>query len=225
MWIPQEFQRPLDTYSDVNSLELHLLRLVFWCRYLDPDYRRPLILHELLGFHADIICLQEMDEKAFTEYFLPQLQQAGRATPLSCHACYHSCPHCTAQMLSINWQGNARGSLCRERTHNSLLMVHLYFWQPSILLPKAVAFCFLFCVCMSSNHLPCTPSHAQPQGLSARLSSPTIGVTAAVLSQMFARAAVASKPLIMQALMGTTQTKPALQGKGKPPCFEPAASS
>ena len=47
-------------------------------RYLDPDYRRPLILLELLGFHADIICLQEMDEKAFAEYFLPQMQQAGR---------------------------------------------------------------------------------------------------------------------------------------------------
>lgn len=47
------------------------------CRFLDPQYRRPLILRELLGFHADIICLQEVDEKAFAEYFLPQLQQAG----------------------------------------------------------------------------------------------------------------------------------------------------
>lgn len=47
------------------------------CRYLDPQYRRPLILQELLGFHADIICLQEVDEKAFAEFFLPQLQQAG----------------------------------------------------------------------------------------------------------------------------------------------------
>ena len=47
------------------------------CRFLEPQYRRPLILQELLGFHADIICLQEVDEKAFAEYFLPQLQQAG----------------------------------------------------------------------------------------------------------------------------------------------------
>ena len=47
------------------------------CRFLDPDYRRPLILQELLGFNADIICLQEVDEKAFAEYFQPQLQQAG----------------------------------------------------------------------------------------------------------------------------------------------------
>lgn len=27
-------------------------------RYLDPDYRRPLVLSELLGFKADIMCLQ-----------------------------------------------------------------------------------------------------------------------------------------------------------------------
>ena len=47
------------------------------CRFLEPQYRRPLILQELLGFHADVICLQEVDEKAFAEYFLPQLQQAG----------------------------------------------------------------------------------------------------------------------------------------------------
>lgn len=47
------------------------------CRFLEPQYRRPLILQELLGFHADIICLQEVDEKAFAEYFLPQMQQAG----------------------------------------------------------------------------------------------------------------------------------------------------
>lgn len=48
-------------------------------RFLEPNYRRPLILAELLGFHADIICLQEVDEKAFTIYFLPQLQLAGIA--------------------------------------------------------------------------------------------------------------------------------------------------
>ena len=69
-----------------------------FCRFLDPQYRRPLILRELLGFHADIICLQEVDEKAFSDYFLPQLQQAGtfsckRPTansaffPCRCQAC------------------------------------------------------------------------------------------------------------------------------------------
>ena len=68
-------------------------------RFLDADYRRPLILQELLGFNADIICLQEVDEKAFAEYFHPQLQQAGAlagTSPASTgitwvlpHACTH----------------------------------------------------------------------------------------------------------------------------------------
>ena len=66
------------------------------CRFLDPQYRRPLILQELLGFHADIICLQEVDEKAFAEYFLPQLQQAGtNEHPRAPHACSPQL-HCLA---------------------------------------------------------------------------------------------------------------------------------
>ncbi|KAL0032363.1 hypothetical protein WJX79_007177 [Trebouxia sp. C0005] len=66
--------------ADQYASREHAQKVLFgYCpkRYLDPDYRRPLILLELLGFHADIICLQEMDEKAFAEYFLPQMQQAG----------------------------------------------------------------------------------------------------------------------------------------------------
>ncbi|DBA96565.1 TPA: hypothetical protein ACH3X1_015434 [Trebouxia sp. C0004] len=66
--------------ADQYASREHAQKVLFgYCpkRYLDPDYRRPLILLELLGFHADIICLQEMDEKAFAECFLPQMQQAG----------------------------------------------------------------------------------------------------------------------------------------------------
>lgn len=64
------------------------------CRFLNADYRRPLILQELLGFHADIICLQEVDEKAFAEYFHPQLQQAGTLMAPSQHATHKTqcCP-------------------------------------------------------------------------------------------------------------------------------------
>ena len=32
---------------------------------------------ELLGFNADIICLQEVDEKAYAAYFGPLLRHAG----------------------------------------------------------------------------------------------------------------------------------------------------
>jgi 2',5'-phosphodiesterase len=44
-----------------------------------PEYRRPLIAQELLGFHADVLCLQEVDEKAFATYFAPLLRHAGAA--------------------------------------------------------------------------------------------------------------------------------------------------
>jgi hypothetical protein len=46
-------------------------------RYMDPMYRRTLVLQEVLGYHADIICLQEVDEKAFQHYLLPHLNFAG----------------------------------------------------------------------------------------------------------------------------------------------------
>jgi mRNA deadenylase 3'-5' endonuclease subunit Ccr4 len=49
-----------------------------FCRFLSPQYRRPLIAQEVLGYNADIICLQEVDEKAFTTYFQPVMSNAGR---------------------------------------------------------------------------------------------------------------------------------------------------
>ncbi|PSC75583.1 2, 5 -phosphodiesterase 12 [Micractinium conductrix] len=46
-------------------------------QFLKPEYRWPLVLNELLGFNADLICLQEVDEKAFTAYLAPQLAAEG----------------------------------------------------------------------------------------------------------------------------------------------------
>jgi 2',5'-phosphodiesterase len=46
-------------------------------QYLDPAYRRPLVLAELLGFNADVVCLQEVDEKMFSACLTPQLAQEG----------------------------------------------------------------------------------------------------------------------------------------------------
>jgi 2',5'-phosphodiesterase len=45
---------------------------------LDPDYRIQLILEELRGYQADIMCLQEVDDKAFHEFLLPHLRLLGR---------------------------------------------------------------------------------------------------------------------------------------------------
>ena len=47
------------------------------CRFMEASYRRSLIAQEVLGYNADIVCLQEVDEKAFFTYFLPVMQHAG----------------------------------------------------------------------------------------------------------------------------------------------------
>ena len=52
-------------------------------RWLAPGYRRPLIVQELLGYNADVICLQEVDESAFRVCLKPHLEAAGAL----CHAC------------------------------------------------------------------------------------------------------------------------------------------
>jgi hypothetical protein len=46
-------------------------------RFLAPEYRRPLVAQEVLGYHADLVCLQEVDEKAFHNYFAPLMRHAG----------------------------------------------------------------------------------------------------------------------------------------------------
>ena len=71
------------------------------CRWMASDYRRPLLLEEILGYNADILCLQEVDEKAFRVFFGPQFWHAGGSCAGA--ACQHCCtaqskalPHSTA---------------------------------------------------------------------------------------------------------------------------------
>ncbi|CAB9511147.1 transcription complex subunit 6-like [Seminavis robusta] len=44
---------------------------------LDKARRMPLILHELLSYQADILCLQEVDENIWKRLFRPTLEQMG----------------------------------------------------------------------------------------------------------------------------------------------------
>ncbi len=44
---------------------------------LDPLYRRPLVLQEILQYNADVICLQEVDDKMFTLCLQPAMNIAG----------------------------------------------------------------------------------------------------------------------------------------------------
>ena len=50
---------------------------------LDQDYRRCLIARELLGYHGDIVCLQEVGAKCFSQFLCPALHQWGY------QACFH----------------------------------------------------------------------------------------------------------------------------------------
>lgn len=44
---------------------------------LNIDYRKQLLMKELLGYNADIICLQEVDRKIFQHWLSPFLDNAG----------------------------------------------------------------------------------------------------------------------------------------------------
>ena len=44
---------------------------------LDIEYRQCLVVRELLGYHADVMCLQEVGEKSYTRFLLPALQDEG----------------------------------------------------------------------------------------------------------------------------------------------------
>lgn len=53
--------------------------------YLDPEYRKQLVVSEVVRYNADVICLQEVDEKAFTEHFLPHFSTYGeRGSGMRC---------------------------------------------------------------------------------------------------------------------------------------------
>jgi len=44
---------------------------------LSWSYRRQNLLRELLGYNADVLCLQEIQSNHFEDFFLPELQRAG----------------------------------------------------------------------------------------------------------------------------------------------------
>lgn len=44
---------------------------------LHRSYRMPLLMHEILSYHADILCLQEVDWYIFQSYYQPVLESEG----------------------------------------------------------------------------------------------------------------------------------------------------
>ena len=44
---------------------------------LDVDYRQALTNRELISFHPDIVCLQEVTKRRYTNYLMPAMECAG----------------------------------------------------------------------------------------------------------------------------------------------------
>lgn len=57
-------------------------------RWLAPEYRRPLVVQELLGYNADVLCLQEVDASMFFLCLRPHLAAAGALSRTALH-CHH----------------------------------------------------------------------------------------------------------------------------------------
>ena len=79
--------KPAVLVSSIPIAHVHCLCPA--CRWMASEYRRPLLLEELLGYNADILCLQEVDEKAFRVFFGPQFWHAGGSCAGA--ACQHCC--------------------------------------------------------------------------------------------------------------------------------------
>ncbi len=67
-------------------------------RCLDPDYRRPLVLRELLAYHADVVCLQEVDERTFTDYLRLHLGLQGEGDTVAC-----GLVRCVGTRFGLGW--------------------------------------------------------------------------------------------------------------------------
>lgn len=70
-----------DMYSDSKTAREELFR---HCppQYLTMDYRKHLLLKELLGYNADLICLQEVDANIFDKHLVPAFSLKTRLAGL-----------------------------------------------------------------------------------------------------------------------------------------------
>lgn len=74
-----------DQYASQEYARTVLFRHVK-AEHLDIHYRKQLIVRQLLRSRADLICLQEVDEKVFVQYLQPQLEARGFAGIHTCKA-------------------------------------------------------------------------------------------------------------------------------------------
>ena len=91
-----------DVYA---SSEFAKEKLYPYCppQYLDIDYRQSLIEKELLGYHGDVICLQELGDRCFHHYLKPVMEQKGYSAHLKMKegqvSTYVYTIHCTSSAI------------------------------------------------------------------------------------------------------------------------------
>ena len=74
---------------------------------LDQDYRQCLIAREILGYHGDVVCLQEVGSKSFSQFLSPALHQWGY------RGCFHAKAGKTAEGEAIFFN-SSKFSLVRD---------------------------------------------------------------------------------------------------------------
>lgn len=87
---------------------------------LSSGYRRQLLLHELSGYHADLLCLQEVDDSVFERALLPGLRRRGLSGVVHCKG------QGTPEGLACFW----RDSKLREVSSERLVLSEVIFEDP-----------------------------------------------------------------------------------------------
>ncbi|XP_067936205.1 2',5'-phosphodiesterase 12-like isoform X2 [Watersipora subatra] len=79
--------------------------------YLEYDYRKSLIAKELLGYNADVICLQEVDNSQFSNYYQPLFRFHGYSSFL-CSKRHYKIPknwHAVEEEPTVNMDCEEKG--------------------------------------------------------------------------------------------------------------------
>lgn len=65
-----------DQYASTDYAQQVLFK---YCptQFLDIEYRKQLVMAELVAYEADIICLQEVDDRVFGDFLMPILERRG----------------------------------------------------------------------------------------------------------------------------------------------------
>ena len=75
---------------------------------LDHEYRQSVITRELVGYHGDIVCLQEVGTKCFSQFLSPSLHQWGY------EGCFHAKAGRTPEGEAVFFNRSKFSLVCEE---------------------------------------------------------------------------------------------------------------